>query len=131
VVRTYVWLTPGGRQVLAWGNSVGDLVADVVIARAGQPKTAVAGCYAGPLFNMLIGLGLALTIKTAAHYPVGEYHDDRRMALLSGAGITQRGTKESQAEQGTWLYASPDDSLVENGIVCELSFGERYTASRL
>lgn len=59
-------------QVLAWGNSVGDLVADVVIAKSGQPKTAVAGCYAGPLFNMLIGLGLALSIKTAVLYPEGE-----------------------------------------------------------
>ena len=64
-------------QVLAWGNSVGDLVADVVIAKSGQPKMAVAGCYAGPMFNMLIGLGLALTIKTAKMYPEGyelHYH---------------------------------------------------------
>lgn len=60
-----------GEQVLAWGNSVGDLVADVVIARAGQPKMAVAGCYAGPMFNMLIGLGLALAIKTTNIYPNG------------------------------------------------------------
>jgi len=60
-----------GVTVLAWGNSVGDLVADVVIARAGQPKMAVAGCYAGPMFNMLIGLGLALAIKTTNIYPNG------------------------------------------------------------
>ena len=35
-----------GVTVLAWGNSVGDLVADVVIARGGQPTMAVASCYA-------------------------------------------------------------------------------------
>eukprot|EP00959_Pyramimonas_sp_CCMP1952_P403734 8460282-Pyramimonas_sp.AAC.1 len=38
---------------------------------------AVAGCYAGPMFNMLIGLGLALAIKTAKMYPEGyqlHYH---------------------------------------------------------
>lgn len=58
-----------GVTVLAWGNSIGDLVADVALARAGEPVVALAGCYAGPMFNMLIGLGLALTIKTAFMYP--------------------------------------------------------------
>ncbi|KAL2925818.1 Cation/calcium exchanger 5 [Bienertia sinuspersici] len=44
-----------GLTVLAWGNSVGDLVADVAVAKAGQPALAMAGCFAGPMFNMLIG----------------------------------------------------------------------------
>ncbi|KAG0452923.1 hypothetical protein HPP92_025587 [Vanilla planifolia] len=35
-----------GLTVLAWGNSVGDLVADVALARAGQPAIAMAGCFA-------------------------------------------------------------------------------------
>lgn len=58
-----------GVTVLAWGNSVGDLVADVALAKTGQPVVALAGCYAGPLFNMLVGLGLALIIKTVMMYP--------------------------------------------------------------
>ncbi|GAU11541.1 hypothetical protein TSUD_345320 [Trifolium subterraneum] len=49
-----------GLTVLAWGNSVGDLVADVAVAKAGHPAMAMAGCFAGPMFNMLIGLGSAL-----------------------------------------------------------------------
>ena len=44
-------------------------MADVVIARGGQPTMAVASCYAGPLFNMVMGLGLAFSIKTAELAP--------------------------------------------------------------
>lgn len=58
-----------GLTVLAWGNSMGDLVADVAVAKAGQPAMAMAGCFAGPMFNMLIGLGTALVIQTANIYP--------------------------------------------------------------
>lgn len=58
-----------GLTVLAWGNSVGDLVADVALAKAGQPLLAMAGCFAGPMFNMLVGLGTALVIQTANSYP--------------------------------------------------------------
>ncbi|KAG6496604.1 cation/calcium exchanger 5-like isoform X1 [Zingiber officinale] len=58
-----------GLTVLAWGNSVGDLVADVALAKAGQPAMALAGCFAGPMFNMLVGLGTAMVIQTASVYP--------------------------------------------------------------
>ncbi|CAN6361964.1 unnamed protein product [Urochloa humidicola] len=61
-----------GATVLAWGNSLGDLVADVAMAaHGGAPgaQTAVAGCYAGPAFNMVVGLGLSLVMAAAARYP--------------------------------------------------------------
>lgn len=58
-----------GLTVLAWGNSVGDLVADVALAKAGHPAMAMAGCFAGPMFNMLVGLGTALVIQTYNVYP--------------------------------------------------------------
>ncbi|KAM7273238.1 hypothetical protein ACFE04_027902 [Oxalis oulophora] len=58
-----------GLTVLAWGNSVGDLVADVAVAKAGHPAMAMAGCFAGPMFNMLVGLGTALVIQTVNVYP--------------------------------------------------------------
>ena len=52
-------------SVLAWGNSMGDLASDVVIARGGQPTMAVAACFSGPLFNMMVGLGSAFAMATA------------------------------------------------------------------
>ncbi|KAL5061011.1 hypothetical protein RYX36_032615 [Vicia faba] len=68
---TLLKLSPAflGLTVLAWGNSVGDLVADVAVAKAGHPAMAMAGCFAGPMFNMLVGLGTALVIQTTNIYP--------------------------------------------------------------
>lgn len=70
-VGTLLKLPPAllGLTVLAWGNSVGDLVADVAVAKAGQPAMAMAGCFACPMFNMLFGLGTALVLQTANVYP--------------------------------------------------------------
>jgi len=50
-----------GLTVLAWGNSIGDFVADTALARAGNPKMGAAGCFGGPLFNLLIGTGVSLS----------------------------------------------------------------------
>lgn len=58
-----------GLTVLAWGNSLGDLVADVAIARRGELSMAVAGIFAGPTFNLLVGLGISLTVVGIRDYP--------------------------------------------------------------
>ena len=60
-----------GLTVLAWGNSIGDLVADTALARAGNPKMGAAGCFGGPLFNMCVGTGVALVVSTASK-PTGK-----------------------------------------------------------
>lgn len=75
-----------GLTVLAWGNSIGDLVADVAVARVGQPAMAVAGCFAGPMFNMLVGLGSALCLRTAKDFPVG-YQLDHHPGILVAFGF--------------------------------------------
>jgi len=54
-----------GLTVLAWGNSVGDLVADTATAKAGKVKTAIASCFGSPLLSALVGLGIALTVTTS------------------------------------------------------------------
>ena len=48
--------------VLAWGNSLNDMFANVSIAKKGLAKMALTGCIAGPMFNMYLGLG-ASTLK--------------------------------------------------------------------
>lgn len=49
-----------GLTILAWGNSLTDLMANISMAMrsAGGASMAMTACFAGPLFNLLLGLGL-------------------------------------------------------------------------
>ncbi|XP_010243723.1 PREDICTED: cation/calcium exchanger 1-like [Nelumbo nucifera] len=58
--------------LLAWGNSLGDLIANVAMAVNNMPEgtqVAISGCYAGPIFNTLMGLGLSLVFSSWSAYP--------------------------------------------------------------
>ena len=55
-----------GLTVLAWGNSMGDLSANMTMARKGLANMAMTACFAGPVFNILIGLGLGFSSLASA-----------------------------------------------------------------
>ncbi|ORZ07190.1 Sodium/calcium exchanger protein-domain-containing protein [Absidia repens] len=52
-----------GLTVFAFGNSVGDLVSNTAIAKMGFPTMAISACYAGPLLNMVLGVGVSSTYQ--------------------------------------------------------------------
>lgn len=51
-----------GLTILAFGNSIGDLMSNVSMARNGFAKMGISACYGGPLFNLLFGIGLPYCI---------------------------------------------------------------------
>lgn len=69
-----------GLTVFAVGNSLGDLVANITVARLGFPVMALSACFGGPMLNILLGIGVSgiyVTIKSGqgAHHR----HPDRPM----------------------------------------------------
>jgi len=51
-----------GIVVLAWGNSFGDLVADVAMAKNGHFETAISAVFCGPIQNVLLTIGCSFVI---------------------------------------------------------------------
>ena len=62
-----------GLTVFAVGNSLGDLVADITVARLGYPVMALSACFGGPMLNILLGIGLGGLYMTlnGGHAPRG------------------------------------------------------------
>jgi sodium/potassium/calcium exchanger 6 len=46
-----------GLLVLGLGNSIGDLVSNIAVARSGYPTMGASACFGAPALNMLLGIG--------------------------------------------------------------------------
>ncbi|XP_035790154.1 mitochondrial sodium/calcium exchanger protein-like [Anopheles albimanus] len=49
--------------ILSWGHCFIDLVTCFMLARRGYSRLAFAGCLGGPVFNVLIGLGVVFIVQ--------------------------------------------------------------------
>jgi len=55
-----------GLTVLAWGNSIGDFSTNIAMAKKGLSNMSMTACFAGPLFNALVGLGLGFAFRLSS-----------------------------------------------------------------
>ncbi|KAK1986450.1 sodium/calcium exchanger protein [Colletotrichum cereale] len=59
-----------GLTIFAAGNSLGDLIADITVARLGFPVMALSACFGGPMLNILLGIGIGgvyMMVQSANH----------------------------------------------------------------
>ncbi|XGW18695.1 hypothetical protein V3C99_002919 [Haemonchus contortus] len=72
-----------GLTILAWSNSIGDLIADISVVKQGYPRMAISAAIGGPLFNLLIGFGLPFLIAKAKGRTVTiEFNPTYKMLVL-------------------------------------------------
>lgn len=65
-----------GIVVLAWGNSFGDMVADIAMAKNGHFETAVSAVFCAPIQNVLLTIGCSFIIAAVkAPNRVLRFHD--------------------------------------------------------
>jgi len=107
-----------GLTLLAWGNSMGDLSANLTMARKGLANMAMTACFAGPVFNMLVGLGggfMALSKRQeTSDFPVELSSDlyigfsflqfNCLIVLLGGSVFNPGKITKSVAQAGLALY---------------------------
>ena len=73
--------------VFAWGISIGDLVSDTTVARRGMAKTAIAACFGGPLFNLLVGLVGSMVFATASRGVISGIKLENEIILLASCQL--------------------------------------------
>ena len=56
-----------GLTIVAWGNSLGDIVSNCAVSRNGSPKLGVSACFGGQLMNLLLGVCLAGILSSLQH----------------------------------------------------------------
>lgn len=59
-----------GLTVLGWGNSIGDFMSNVIVARKGHPQLALFACFSAPFTNLLVGLGTGFFYLAIKNGPV-------------------------------------------------------------
>jgi sodium/potassium/calcium exchanger 6 len=76
-----------GATVLAYGNSIPDLMNNLSLARDGFPSMAVAACFAGPMFSMMVGMSSALAYGAAINHGMLHVPVDGPLLVMVAFGV--------------------------------------------
>ena len=71
-----------GLTILALGNSVGDTVANAGVAKRGLARMAITGCFAGPFFNLSLGIGMSMLYQNVVVGKIPDFRFTEHQALL-------------------------------------------------
>jgi sodium/potassium/calcium exchanger 6 len=58
-----------GLSIIAWSNTVSDIVTAITFSREGWPDTAFSAAMGSSIMNLLVGLGLALLVYGVRYGP--------------------------------------------------------------
>ncbi|KAI1311959.1 hypothetical protein EDD11_003215 [Mortierella claussenii] len=108
-----------GLTVFAMGNSLGDLVANITIAKMGFPRMAFSACFGGPLLNMLLGVGISgtyVTLSTGADIPLEI--SPTLLVSLGGVLVTMGGALVAVPRSGYMLCRWWGFFLLAVYVVC-------------
>ena len=50
-----------GLIIMACINSIGGVISDITMARMGYSVMAITASFAGPIFNIMVGIGVTMT----------------------------------------------------------------------
>lgn len=53
---------------MACANSIGDIISDTTMARLGYSVMAITAAFAGPIFNIMMGVGITITRNAIKKY---------------------------------------------------------------
>ncbi|KAK9472477.1 Sodium/calcium exchanger protein-domain-containing protein, partial [Dipodascopsis tothii] len=78
-----------GLTVFALGNSLGDFVSNVTVAKMGYPMMAISACFGGPMLNILLGIGISglATIPAGRNGDAGYSITISPSLVISGAAL--------------------------------------------
>jgi len=79
-----------GLTILAWGNCIGDFVADITMAKQNAPRMGFSACYGAPLLNTLLGLGISFVVacsQIGENIPVPFTHLSQIMTIFLLASL--------------------------------------------
>jgi len=57
-----------GLTFMACANSIGDIISDTTMARMGYSIMAITAAFAGPIFNIMMGIGITMTRNILKKY---------------------------------------------------------------
>ncbi|KKZ64727.1 hypothetical protein EMCG_09361 [[Emmonsia] crescens] len=98
-----------GLTIFAVGNSLGDLVADITVARLGYPVMALSACFGGPMLNILLGVGvggLYMTLHPVKSSPAASAGSIMGQALSASSNTYEIEVSKTLLISGATLLAT-------------------------